>query len=214
MTFDCEDELQKIAEACPHAELVLRIRADDPSAVVQFGHKYGADAQTEAPLLLAAAKSLGLNVVGVSFHVGSGSQSCEAYRRAIRAARQVFDAAAVLGFNLQLLDVGGGFWGRFDADGRVPLADVADAINSSLAECFPEAACGDVDVIAEPGRYFAEACATMYTLVHTVKERPDGGRSYYITDGVPAWTPLPPLAAPALSVVGAGKTDECTDADD
>ena len=78
MTFDCVDELEKVAAECPHAELVLRIRADDPSAVVQFGHKYGADPQTEAPMLLAAAKQLGMNVVGVSFHVGSGSQSCDA----------------------------------------------------------------------------------------------------------------------------------------
>jgi ornithine decarboxylase len=185
MTFDCVDELEKLAAECPHAELVLRIRADDPSAVVQFGHKYGADPQTEAPVLLAAAKRLGMNVVGVSFHIGSGSRSCGAYELAIEAARRVFDDAAAIGYDMQLLDLGGGFWGRFDATGHVPLEDVSEAINSALASFFPPDGGGkQVEVIAEPGRYFAEACATMYALVTTVKDRPDGSRCYYITDGV------------------------------
>lgn len=185
MTFDCVDELEKVALECPHAEMVLRIRADDPSAVVQFGHKYGADPVTEVPVLLAAAKRLGMNVVGVSFHVGSGSQSCDAYEHAIEAARRVFDHAAEVGYNMQLLDLGGGFWGRFDACGNVPLEDVSDAINSALERFFPPDGGGrNVEVIAEPGRYFAEACATMYAMVTTVKDRPDGTRSYYITDGV------------------------------
>jgi ornithine decarboxylase len=40
---------------------VLRIRADDPSARVQLGLKYGAD-PGDAPKLLQAAKDLGLKV--------------------------------------------------------------------------------------------------------------------------------------------------------
>lgn len=35
MTFDNESELHKIKELFPTAELVLRIVADDPTAVVQ-----------------------------------------------------------------------------------------------------------------------------------------------------------------------------------
>ena len=35
MTFDNESELHKTKEHFPTAELVLRITADDPSAVVQ-----------------------------------------------------------------------------------------------------------------------------------------------------------------------------------
>eukprot|EP00892_Ulva_mutabilis_P009325 jgi/Ulvmu1/6765/UM030_0101.1 len=184
MTVDCEDELDKIAECMPHAELVLRIRADDPTAIVSFGCKYGADADGEAPALLAAAKRRKLTVVGVSFHVGSGSQAPESYRHAIQAARQVFDAAKAQGFHMTLLDIGGGFCGSFDKAGNVVMGDVAVHINNALADYFPLSHYGDVAMIAEPGRYFIEACATMFIMTHTVKSRPDGRQWYYLTDGL------------------------------
>ncbi len=50
------------------AELLLRIRADDPSARCCLGNKYGCDPAHAAQLLQAAA-DLRLRVTGVSFHV-------------------------------------------------------------------------------------------------------------------------------------------------
>lgn len=188
MTFDCLDELEKLHAASPDAQLVLRIKADDASAVVQFGHKYGAHPTAEAPALLLAASRLGMAVVGVSFHVGSGSQSADAYEAAIEAAAGVFTAGAKIGLEMQLLDIGGGFFGRFDAAGAVELGAVSRAVNTALARHFPVER--GVKVIAEPGRYFAEACATLYCMVHTVKEKRDeetgdvAHRAYFITDGV------------------------------
>ena len=198
MTVDCEDELDKIAESMPHAELVLRIRADDPTAIVSFGCKFGADGPSEAPALLAAAKRRKLKVVGVSFHVGSGSQAPESFRHAIEAARQVFDSAKALGFHMTLLDIGGGFVGSFDGAGNVVMGDVAVHINNALADFFPLSHYGDVEVIAEPGRYFIETCITMFVLAHTVKSRPDGRQWYFLTDGV---LPLP-ATCPVLYFCG------------
>ena len=167
MTFDCQDELEKIAAEAPHARLVLRIRADDAAAIVQFGHKYGADPDTQAPDLLRMAQHLGMTVVGVSFHIGSGSQTPGAHSAAVAAAKRVFNAADALGMPpLHLLDVGGGFWGRFDACGNVQLDGVAKSINAALEDYFP--AGSGVRVIAEPGRYYAEACATMFAQVRTL----------------------------------------------
>lgn len=48
-----------------------------------------------------------LQVVGVSFHVGSGCQNVGVYADAIAAAREAFDMAASYGFNMELLDIGG-----------------------------------------------------------------------------------------------------------
>ena len=188
MTFDSESELEKIATKCPNAKCVLRIKADDPDAVVVFGAKYGAHPYEEASSLLVAAKRLNLAVVGVSFHVGSGSQSPESYGNAITAARHVFDLAIAMDFSMDFLDIGGGFFGRFDNSGEVQLHQVASAINASLAQHFP--ADSGVNIIAEPGRYFAEASFSMFCMVHTVKEAraalagPVVSRSYFITDGV------------------------------
>lgn len=69
MTFDNREELDKIKCFCPDAQLYLRIFASDDSALIAFGDKFGAPiSSTQA--LLERAWELGLNVVGVSFHIG------------------------------------------------------------------------------------------------------------------------------------------------
>jgi diaminopimelate decarboxylase len=169
-TFDTASELHKVAALHPSFKLVLRIRADDPRARVPLGLKYGAD-PNEAPQLLALAKSLGLEVVGVAFHVGSACRNLDAFADAIATARRVFDDAAAAGHErMHLLDIGGGFTGAFDHQGNVRFGGIARTINAALARHFPPE-CG-VRVIAEPGRYFAESAATLLTPVYGVRDRP------------------------------------------
>ena len=92
--------------------LVIRIRCDAAIAQCQLGMKFGCNAVTEAPHLLKVAQSLGLHVVGVSFHVGSGCGDTQAFHRAIVSAKMVFDVGTNLGFNFHLLDIGGGYPGN------------------------------------------------------------------------------------------------------
>lgn len=68
-TFDNIDELDSIKTHMPEAELLLRIYANDDTALISFGEKFGAPLDT-AEILLGRARELGLRVVGVSFHVG------------------------------------------------------------------------------------------------------------------------------------------------
>lgn len=64
MTFDNEVELRKMARSHPSAELLVRIRADDPDAVCNLGVKFGASVG-QACHLLDIAMEMELNVVGV-----------------------------------------------------------------------------------------------------------------------------------------------------
>lgn len=50
-----------------------------------------------------------------SFHVGSGCEEAEAFAVAIQQARNVFDLAIDMGFDMTLLDIGGGFPGQQSA---------------------------------------------------------------------------------------------------
>lgn len=50
-------------------------------------------------------------MVGISFHVGSGCLDRSIYAEAISAARNLFDFAESVGYNFNLLDIGGGFPG-------------------------------------------------------------------------------------------------------
>jgi len=89
MTFDNSHELHKIAESFPAAKLVLRIITDDSHSICKFSTKFGAPLSVTKNLL-TEAKQLGLNVVGVSFHVGSGCMSTESFAAAIKSAHHVF----------------------------------------------------------------------------------------------------------------------------
>jgi len=183
MTFDNTFELQKIAEVYPTARLVLRIITDDSNSVCKFSTKFGAPLDQTFGIL-SKAKELNLNVVGVSFHVGSGCMSTTSFVSAIRSAHRVFKQAEDLGFQLNILDIGGG-WPGTDDDG-ILFSDIADAIRPVLDELFNR----DVEIIAEPGRYFAAECHTLAVNVFAKRHVPDesslGGKKflYYINDGV------------------------------
>lgn len=148
MTFDNADELYKIAKSHPRAKMVIRILTDDSKSLCAFGIKFGAPLSV-VPSLLAKAKELGLDVVGVSFHVGSGCYDPTVYRDAIRRARAVFNIGKDVGFNFTLLDVGGGF-----EDSLFERA--AEVLRSAIEESFPEEERNEkgIRLIAEPGRFY------------------------------------------------------------
>lgn len=189
-TFDTEAELIKLARWAPRSRVLLRIRADDPTARCQLGNKFGAE-EWEWSELFAAARQLGIGVDGVSFHVGSGATNPAAFSYAIEAAKRAFDLGTSYGFDMSLLDIGGGFCGgRFGPDGKVDLGGVPAAVNSALAAYFPETS--GVRIIAEPGRFFSEVVATLATLVYGRRQRAKSADSnednvsydYWVTDGL------------------------------
>lgn len=173
MTFDCDNELYKIKLYHPYSRLILRIRVDDSSSVCRFGCKFGID-PVDAQKLLEIAKTLSLNVVGVSFHVGSGCKDHDLYRKAITDAKYVFDVASELGMKFDTLDIGGGF----ENDS---FESAAKVIESAILEHFPDGS--GVKFIAEPGRFFV---SSSHTLVVNVigKKNVESGFVYYLNDGM------------------------------
>ncbi|CAG8627553.1 279_t:CDS:2 [Ambispora leptoticha] len=163
MTFDNAEELHKIKRYFPQAQLVLRILADDSKSLCQLGLKFGASLDSTAGLL-RTAQELGLNMIGVSFHVGSGCFDENAFADAVYRAKCVFDQASELGFNLQLLDVGGGFSHERFGDG-ITFEKIAAVLGPAIDKYFPP----NIRVIAEPGRYYAAPAFTIAT--HIIARR-------------------------------------------
>uniref|UniRef100_A0A669DE00 Ornithine decarboxylase 1 n=1 Tax=Oreochromis niloticus TaxID=8128 RepID=A0A669DE00_ORENI len=182
MTFDNEEELLKISLVHPQAKLVIRIAVDDSKSMVRLSPKFGARLPTVRQLL-ERARELNLEVVGVSFHVGSGCTKSSAFRQAIEDARCVFDVASFLGFQMRLLDIGGGFSKIGDFQER--FEEFSQVINGSLDEFFPPVS--GLEVIAEPGRYYVESAFTLAVNVIAKRVLPNHHSSlmmYYINDGV------------------------------
>ena len=82
MTFDGAVELEKIHQYYPEARLVLRMRHDSLKVRCSLGKKFGCDPIAEAPELLRYAATLRMNVIGISFHVGSDCDEHEVYYEA------------------------------------------------------------------------------------------------------------------------------------
>jgi ornithine decarboxylase len=184
-TYDSVEELEKIAAIFPGCRVVVRIAACDPEARCQLGNKYGAPAE-EWERLIDAALEHGLPLVGVAFHVGSGSRAPAAFAQAIADAKVVFDLADARGLNLEILDIGGGFMPDFESTtGRLSLGDVPAAINAALDEHFPAHAPDAPRVIAEPGRFFAQHAAIFATQVIGTRQRATRKeRELFIADGL------------------------------
>jgi ornithine decarboxylase len=177
VTFDNADELYKTKKFCPDAELYLRIQTDDSASLCRLSMKFGAamDATKE---LLELAKHLGLNVVGVAFHVGSGASDPNAFLKAVQDAHYVFDQAADLGFNMHTLDVGGGYCSE-------TFEVMAATLSAALDQYFPP----HIRIIGEPGRYYVSTAFTLACLVtsrRTVVDPTLDTTSYmlYMNDGV------------------------------
>lgn len=178
MTFDNTDELYKIKDIYPTAELFLRIFTDDSGSLCRLSQKFGASMDNTQEIL-ALAKKLELNVVGVAFHVGSGASDPAAFRQAVGDARTVFDQATALGFDMRTLDCGGGF-----------ISETFEKMSAALAESLEKHFPPHVRIIAEPGRYYTANAFTLACNViarRTVEDKKLGGdTSYmlYMNDGV------------------------------
>ncbi|XP_068136404.1 ornithine decarboxylase [Hyperolius riggenbachi] len=193
MTFDSEVELMKVARNHPNAKLVLRIATDDSKAVCRLSVKFGATLKTSR-LLLERAKELNVEIIGVSFHVGSGCTDPQTFVQAVSDARCVFDMGAEFGFNMNLLDIGGGFPGSEDV--KLKFEEVTSVINPALDKYFP--ADSGVTIIAEPGRYYVASAFTLAVNIIAKKvmlteqsgsddeDDPANDKTlmYYVNDGV------------------------------
>ena len=132
--------------------------------------------------LIVTCRELGLDLAGVSFHVGSGCRDVKQYANSIRDAREVFDLAADYGFQPRILDIGGGFPG-FPCEGDLEptFAEIADEVNGAIDARFADFT--KLEIIAEPGRFMVASAFTLITKVTTVREN-EGECRYYINDGV------------------------------
>jgi len=123
---------------------------DDSKSLCKFNKKFGCRLE-QVDELLRIAKTLKLDIVGFSFHVGSGCSSAENFYEAIRDCRSATDIAESIGIRVNTIDIGGGFPG---VDRTVRFEDIAARVRDGINDFFGDMS--DVQFIAEPGRYFAQ----------------------------------------------------------
>ena len=177
VTYDNHEEVIKIARYAPHSGLMLRLRVPNTGSIVELSSKFGA-LPGEAVELMSFAQDNKLVVEGLSFHVGSQCTNPKNYSDALQLAAGVFAEAKSRGFDLKILDIGGGFPAHYDHT-VPPFRRLARMINAELDRLFP----APIEILAEPGRFLVASAATAVAQIIGKAVR-DGKLCYYVDDGV------------------------------
>ncbi|MCX7969961.1 MAG: type III PLP-dependent enzyme [Negativicutes bacterium] len=176
-TFDSVGEAEKIAAHWPQAEALVRLRVVNSQALVDLNKKFGVLPEEVLPLI-RAARDRGVHVVGICFHVGSQALSPRPYQQALADCRELIAQAADEGFELRIVDIGGGF-PVLPLSRRGELIGMLQAVDRALTECLPPA----VEVWSEPGRVICASAVTLLTSVIGSRLR-DDHRWYFLDEGI------------------------------
>lgn len=178
MTFDAEYELDKIAKNAPGARVIVRVKVPNVGSLVELSIKFGAEPSDAVPLLMKA-KRLGLNPVGVSFHVGSQCTHGDNYLEAFELTAIIVRDARSKQLPMEIVDIGGGFPIRHFEDDEDWFAKMAPALNLELNRLFD----ANLTIIAEPGRALVgPACVLLMSVIG--KSIRSNKHWYYMDDGV------------------------------
>jgi ornithine decarboxylase len=174
---DNADEVRKFARFTARAELLLRISFRAAGAMCDLSRKFGCDPEDVLSLARLAA-DLGIQVRGLSFHVGSQAPDSAKHVEAIGACARLLAAARRerLGI-LNTLDIGGGFPIPYDKK-ILDIGRFCAPIRRALAK-LPRR----VRIIAEPGRFIVGPAAIGVSSVMG-RARREGRWWYYLDDGL------------------------------
>jgi ornithine decarboxylase len=178
MTFDSEYELDKIAEHAPRARVLARVKVPNIGSIVELSLKFGAD-PSDAMSLLIKSKKMGLDPVGLSFHVGSQCTRVENYIQALEIASILLKDAQLKQLPLSIVDIGGGYpIPHFDHEDD-PFDSSAPVIRREIDRLIP----GNIRMIAEPGRFMVGPAVTLVMGVIGKSIR-ENKHWYYLDDGL------------------------------
>jgi diaminopimelate decarboxylase len=211
VVLDAEDEPARAASAGVQRALVRLTPGVDALThrSIQTAHdesKFGLPAEA-ALRVVDEARRLGIDVVGVHFHVGSQLARIDESLLAVeRLAAFCERARAELDWTPQILDIGGGLGIRYTRDSDVPeIADFVGPLVARLHERWPE----PVQVVLEPGRSLVGRAGVTLYRVGVVKQ--SGGVSFVAIDGGMSDNPRPQFYEARYEALLANRADELAD---
>jgi diaminopimelate decarboxylase len=211
VVLDAEDEPARAASAGVRRALVRLTPGVEALThrSIQTAHdesKFGLPAES-ALRVVNEARTLGIEVAGVHFHVGSQLARIDESLLAVeRLAAFCERARAELAWTPQVLDIGGGLGIRYTRDSDVPeIADFVGPLVARLRERWPE----PVQVVLEPGRSLVGRAGVTLYRVGVVKQ--SGGVSFVAIDGGMSDNPRPQFYGARYEALLANRADELAD---
>jgi diaminopimelate decarboxylase len=157
--------------------------------------------------VISEARSLGIEVVGVHFHVGSQLARVDESLVAVeRLAAFCERARAELDWTPAVLDIGGGLGIRYTRDEHVPeIEDFVGPLVQRLRERWQH----PVQIVLEPGRSLVGRAGVTLYRIGVVKD--SGGIHYAAIDGGMSDNPRPQLYGARYEALLANRADELPD---
>jgi ornithine decarboxylase len=173
--FDCQNELDKLAKVAPGARVFCRVLVDTAGADWPLARKSGCS-PAMALDLMTQARARGLDACGLSFHVGSQQTELPQWERAIAQIADLYNVLRDRGIELDLINLGGGFPGRYHRE--VPpvdeyCEDVMRIVRRHFMEPMPE-------LIVEPGRGIVGDAGVIEAEVVLISKKDDAEEARWI----------------------------------
>lgn len=172
-SLDSAEELEKILAETRNAEdlgLHVRIAIPNTYAELALTDKFGATLDA-APALLHRVRAVAAHA-GVCFHVGSQCMHPDAYKLAIKLAKQVVRQSGV---RIDSFDVGGGFPSIYPGMTPPDMTQYFAAIHEATRDIIKQHGC---TLMAEPGRALVAESGSVVVRVEARK-----GDFLYLNDG-------------------------------
>ena len=171
--LDSFDELQKIMDETQYAKdlgLFVRLSIPNTYSELNLAEKFGANLRDAVRLVKECRKHA--SFLGITFHVGSQCMHPDAYRIAMRMAKQVVRKAKI---EIDSLDIGGGFPSVYPGMMPPHTQSYFDAIHEEFSRLFDKK---KVRLACEPGRALVAESGSVLVKVELRKND-----HLYINDG-------------------------------
>ncbi len=173
--IDSFEELDKLKSVKWQGNALVRLLVEDESSLMPFSRKFGIP--SEKVLSLASyAKTHGILLKGVSFHVGSGCMDPHQYTKAIKKSHDTITTLNLAGHDADIVDIGGGFLSKSDEFERYARKIRVATVPYDKKK---------LRYIGEPGRFFAESSFDLF--VQVIGKKPNltnGGWRYTIDESL------------------------------
>ncbi len=159
-------------------KVLIRYRINtNTTAVVNLQYKFGCTVDEVLPIAHLIQEA-GHEFYGLCFHIGSQCIYAENYVKALQAAKTLIHALDLAGFDVRVLDIGGGFPVEY-----VEPIPAIDEFCAPIRKALEKKIRPGIKVICEPGRFIS---ASPVTLVCSIigKSFRDGKMWYYLDDGL------------------------------
>jgi len=186
LNVESEEEFENIARIAAargaRCRCALRINPDVDPRTHRFTTtgtketKFGVDIERARAFFRRYGRDPHARLVGLHLHIGSPVYETAPYVEAVRKALSLRAELLAEGFEVSVLDVGGGFAADYETGRSPAAADYARAIVPLLEPAVREG----LQVVLEPGRSIAANAGVLLTRVQYVKR--SGDKTFAICD--------------------------------